>query len=210
MKRVIICIIALMLLLTACGGTNTLKKAEIIPVNTAQDHPGYVPGEDYQQNWNDWGSSLGQLTAASELGYYYYDMFGDGLLHFHDFFIGQDNEQVLTYDLKTGETSILLDQGPVFLTLDGDRLYVDNSFYVSRFTDNDYTRRTVTVIDTGTLETLAVFPLTIHNSDFAGTSGGHILADTTFEYFLGDLDTAMSGTEPEWIHFNPKTEEGPE
>lgn len=397
MKRIVVLTLSLMLLLTACGESDALQKAEVITVNTAQNVPGYVPGEDYQQNWNDWGSNIGQLSAASEDGYYYFDRFGDALLHFYDFANGhsvvlcnqpncdhksvdcnatvsgmemlvqylqfydgnlyligttnglsQDvsvwrvsadgtvrglvgnvmtisnggsfhciihrgyvyctlgtdepennrevpiyrlslsgdgqaevihtfdkahgagaflkaygnhlyinhvyytdregngycgdlyrmdihtgemdyltqtpgkpfvvdgdrvyysgNEQVLTYDLNTGETSVLLDQGPVFLTLDADRLYVDNEFYIWLFADDDYTQRTVTVIDTNTLETLAVFPVTIHNSNFGGSSGGFVLADTTYEYYRGDLTTALSGTEPEWVHINPKTEEGP-
>ena len=395
MKRIILLAIILMLLLTACGGADTLQKAEVIPVNLDQNSPGYVPGEDYQQNWNDWGSNIGQLSAASEDGFYYYDRYSDGLLHFNDFASGlsvvlcnqpncdhkstdcnarvsdmgmhiqylqfydgnlyligttnglsQDvavwrvsedgtiqghvgnvmtvsnggsincivhrgyvyctlgldepennrevpvyrlslsgdgeaelihtldeahgaganlkaygnhlyihheyysdregngyggslyrmdihsgeieyltqtagkpfvvdgnrvyysgNDQVLYYDLNTGESSILLDQGPVYLTLEGDLLYVDNEFYIRLLADHDYTQRTVTVMDTNTLETMAVFPMTIHNSNFGGTCGGHILTDTTFEYFRGDLETAMSGNAPEWVHMNPKAEE---
>lgn len=119
-------------------------------------------------------------------------------------------ENVMTFDLETGETDVLLNTGPAFLTLDGDRLYVDNSFYVWLFASDDYTQRTVTVINTNTLEALAVFPLTIHKSDFAGTCGSHVLADTTREYYRGDLNAAMSGADPEWEHFNPKAEEGAE
>lgn len=396
MKRIWMLTVALMFLLTACGGATSLQKAEVTPVNTHQNHPRYVPGEDYQQNWNDWGSDIGQLSAASEDGYYYFDRFGDSLLHFHDFASGQTvvlcnrpncdhksvdcnatvsgmemlvqylqfydgnlyligttnglsqdvsvwrvsadgtvrglvgnvmtisnggsfhciihrgyvyctlgtdepennrevpiyrlslsgdgdakeiqtldrthgagaflkaygnhlyichayysdregngycgdlyqmdihageieyltqtagkpfvvdgnrvyysgNKQVLMYDLKTGETTVLLDQGPVFLTLDAERLYVDNEFYVWLLADDDYTQRTVTVINTDTLETLAAFPMTIPNSSFGGSCGGHILADTTFEYYRGELSTALSGTEPEWVQINPKTEEG--
>lgn len=96
------------------------------------------------------------------------------------------------------------------MTLDGDRLYEDNEFYVWLLADDDYTQRTVTVIDTDTLETLATFPMTIPNSSFGGTCGGHILADTTFEYYRGELSTALSGTEPEWVQINPKAVEGSE
>lgn len=391
MKKIVSILLSIILLLglTACG-EDRLQMAEVIEVNTAQDSESYVFGEDYQQNWNDWASGFGQLAAASKDGYYYYNMFGDGLLHFYDFAtktdvvvcnqpncahdsaecnavlagmgmlicyiqyydgnlycvgtksgLGQDvcvyrvsadgsergmvgtimtlpsdgsvfcvvhrgylycaltldepsnkretsiyrislaggadaevihtfdaaygagahlkaygnylyicheyyadrdgngykgdiygyqihtgeiefitecggkpfvvderfiyystASQVLAYDMESKETIALVDQGPMFLTLDGNRLYCDNRFYIRLMENNNYDLRNITVIDTDTFEAIATIPLTRPNSFFAGTCGTDLLADTTYDYYRLELDLAMAGEEAVWEIMN--------
>lgn len=391
MKKIIIWGAAILFILSfsACG-TDTLEMAEVIEINTAQDSENYIFGEDYQQNWHDWGSTLGQYATANEDGYYYYDLYGDGLLHFHDFaadtavvvcnqpncahnseecnanlralgmhphFIqfydgnlycigtnaaisqdvcvyrisadgserglvgtimtlpadqafacvvhrgyvyltlqiddpsnkkeislyrlslagGADAEvlhtfdaahgagatlkafgnhlylchsyyadkdgndftgdiyryqihtgemefitetggkpyvvdgryiyystasQVLAYNMESRDTTVLIDHGPMYLTLDGNRLYCDNRFYVRLMADNNYELRNITVFDTSTLEAIATIPLTRPNSFFAGTCGPDLLADTSYEYYRLNLDRALSGNTDEWEQMN--------
>lgn len=391
MKKIIAVwvIIIFILSLTACG-TGTLEMAEVIELNTSQNSENYILGEDYQQNWNDWASTLGQYAAASETGYYFYDWIGDELLHFHDFatdvtvvvcnqpncahgsaecnaalselglninylqyydgnlycvgvkteatqdvcvyrisadgskhgqvgtimtlpsdqsFLcavhrgylycalnldepgnkkgisiyrfslagGADAEvihtfdaaygagahlkaygnylyicheyyadsegngykgdiyryqihtgevefvtecsgrpfvadeqyiyystasQVLAYNMESEETIVLLDQGPMYVTLDGNRLYCDNRFYIRLIEDNNYDLRNITVIDTDALEVVATIPLTRPNSYFAGTCGPDLLADTTYDYYRLDLNQALSGDTGEWEPLN--------
>lgn len=52
MKKTVIFLLCAMLLLSGCGGGETVRTAEIIDVNTAQDSPSYMEGEDCQQQWN--------------------------------------------------------------------------------------------------------------------------------------------------------------
>lgn len=78
-------IMIVLLMLTACGNAGTLEKAEVIEVNTAQNSETYIGGEDYQQNWNTWGSNEAKLFTMSENGYYYYSSLGTQLLYFHDY-----------------------------------------------------------------------------------------------------------------------------
>lgn len=85
MKKSITIILALVtiLSLTACG--DSLEGAEIIEVNTAQDSPAYVEGEDCQQQWNTWGTIVGKMSTQGEGGYYFYDEDGTRKLCYHDF-----------------------------------------------------------------------------------------------------------------------------
>ena len=83
MKQILLLVLAAMVFLTACS--DSLEAAEFIEVNTSQDSPSYVEGEDFQQNWNSWGSCEADLTTMIETGYYFYDYYGSRMLYFHDF-----------------------------------------------------------------------------------------------------------------------------
>lgn len=90
MRRIIILtlLIAVVLTLSACTGNsiiNSLSKAAVIEVNTSQDCQDYVDGEDYQQCWNNFGSSNAMLFTKAEYGYYFYQ---DRLLYYHDISTG--------------------------------------------------------------------------------------------------------------------------
>lgn len=85
MKRTIGLLLALILVLSlAACGSNGLEQAAVIEVNTEQDNPGYVEGEDYQTAVGMYGNSFAARFTKGEGGYYY-DLFGPGsLLMFYD------------------------------------------------------------------------------------------------------------------------------
>ena len=89
MKKLVALILslAMLLMLTACG-EDALEMAEIIKVNSTQSCDTYVPGEDYQQNWNTWGSNEAKLFTMSEQGCYFYSFYGSRLLYFFDYSSG--------------------------------------------------------------------------------------------------------------------------
>ena len=90
MKKILIIFLCVMLLLPGCGGEEPVRTAPVIEVNTAQDSPGYVFGEDCQQQWNSWSSTIGKKSTVGVGGYYYCDE-GSALnmLFFHDDATGQ-------------------------------------------------------------------------------------------------------------------------
>ena len=215
MKRIWMITVALMFLLTACGGATSLQKAEVIPINTHQNHPRYVPGEDYQQNWNDWGSDIGQLSAASEDGCYYFDRAGDSLLHFHDFASGQT--VVLCKRPNCDHKSVDCNA-----TVSGMEMLVQ---YLQFYDGNLYLIGTTNglsqdvsvwrVSADGTVRGLVGNVMTISN-------GGsfHCIIHRGYVYCTLGTDEpennrevpiyrlSLSGTEPEWVQINPKAEEG--
>lgn len=84
MKKICI-LLTIILVLSLAGCADSLEGAEVITVNKAQNSETYVAGEDYQQRWNFWNSTAARKFTMSENGYYYYNTYGDGLLHFYDF-----------------------------------------------------------------------------------------------------------------------------
>lgn len=85
MKKIIIFLLCVLLMLSGCAAEGT---AEIIDVNTAQNSPIYVEGEDCQQQWNSWSSTIGKMSTRGVGGYYYYDDY-EFMLWFHDDATGQ-------------------------------------------------------------------------------------------------------------------------
>lgn len=90
MKKTVCLLLCIVLLLSGCAGGETVRTAEIIEVNTAQDSPTYVEGEDCQQQWNSWSTTIGKMAALGIGGYYYCDdNAGMNMLWFHDDATGQ-------------------------------------------------------------------------------------------------------------------------
>lgn len=108
------------------------------------------------------------------------------------------DSQVLAFDLEAKESVVLIDEGPMFLTLDGDKLYCDNRLYVRLLADNNYDLREITVIDTNTFEEIVRIPLTVTNTYFAGTCGSDIIADLRDVFLIADLEIALTGEAIQW------------
>lgn len=72
MKKILTMLLSLALILglAACG-SNGLEQAAVIEVNTEQNDPGYVEGEDYQIAVGMYGSSYAGRFTKGEGGYYY-------------------------------------------------------------------------------------------------------------------------------------------
>ena len=90
MNKTMISLLCAMLLLSGCGGDESVKTAPVIPVNTAQDSLGYVEGEDCQQQWNSWSTTIGKKATVGVGGYYFCDeTYVPNMLMFHDDATGQ-------------------------------------------------------------------------------------------------------------------------
>lgn len=128
MKRVVILMLCAMLLMSGCGGTDDLITAEVIQVNTAQNAPGYVPGEDCQQQWNTWSITVGKMSTEGEGGYYFYDDSAARLLYFHDYATGRTVPVCNRPDCDhTDDCSAKLDFGMNYLHYYDGMLYTLNS-----------------------------------------------------------------------------------
>lgn len=87
MKKIVIMMLCAMLLLSGCAVEGT---AEVIEVNTAQASLTYVEGEDCQQQWNSWSTTIGKKSTAGIGGYYFCDESSvPNMLMFHDDATGQ-------------------------------------------------------------------------------------------------------------------------
>lgn len=89
MKKIVIFLLCAMLILSGCGA-DSINTAEVIEVNTAQDSPTYVEGEDFQQNWNDWGNVASWGFTQNGSGYYFFDSCNTKLLRFYDAAVDTD------------------------------------------------------------------------------------------------------------------------
>lgn len=70
MKKIAIFLLCAMLILSGCGA-DSINTAEAIEVNTAQDSPTYVEGEDYQGAVGIFGSTYAHRFTEGKGGYYY-------------------------------------------------------------------------------------------------------------------------------------------
>ena len=87
MKKIVIMMVCAMLLLSGCAVEGT---AEVIEVNTAQASLTYVEGEDCQQQWNSWSTTIGKKSTTGIGGYYFCDESSvPNMLMFHDDATGQ-------------------------------------------------------------------------------------------------------------------------
>lgn len=78
MKKLLTMFISLALILVlslAACGANGLEQAAVIDVNTEQNAPGYVEGEDYQIQASMWANHYAARFTKGENGYYY-NIFG--------------------------------------------------------------------------------------------------------------------------------------
>lgn len=78
MKKLLTMFISLALILVlslAACGSNGLEQAAVIDVNTEQNAPGYVEGEDYQIQASMWANHYAARFTKGENGYYY-NIFG--------------------------------------------------------------------------------------------------------------------------------------
>lgn len=120
MKKIIIILLCAVLLLSGCAVEGT---AEIIEVNTTQNSPVFVEGEDCQQQWNSWSTTIGKMSTKGIGGYYYYDD-SSFLLWFHDDATGQTVPVCNRPDCDhTGECAARLQYGTSYLHWYDGNLY---------------------------------------------------------------------------------------
>lgn len=112
--------------------------------------------------------------------------------------------QVIARDLETGEETVLLELGiPVVVLRDGRYLYCDNHMGLNITDAPEDARRTITVIDTETMEIVGSVDWERHTQfRLIGVADGALLGKQHWvedgSFYTCDLGTVLSGGEAVW------------